>query len=46
MITTFFMPTRIVSGVGSLGTIGTLAKELAMSRVLVVSDARQAEQGR
>ena len=38
MITTFFMPTRIVSGAGALGTIGTLARDLAMSRVLVVSD--------
>ena len=38
MITTFFMPTRIVAGAGSLATIGTLARELAMSRVLVVSD--------
>ena len=38
MITTFFMPTRIVAGAGSLATIGTLAVSLNMSRVLVVSD--------
>ncbi|MDX7952839.1 iron-containing alcohol dehydrogenase [Lichenihabitans sp. Uapishka_5] len=38
MITTFYMPTRIVSGAGALGTIGHLARELSMSRVLVVSD--------
>ena len=38
MITNFYMPTRIVAGAGSLGTIGTLARELRMSRVLVVSD--------
>ena len=38
MITTFYMPTRIVSGIGSLAGIGALAGELKMSRVLVVSD--------
>ena len=38
MITTFYMPTRIVSGTGALGRIGTLARELGMTRVLVVSD--------
>ncbi len=38
VITNFYMPTRIVAGQGSLGTIGTLARELKMSRVLVVSD--------
>ena len=38
MITTFFMPTRVVAGPGSLATVGTLARELKMSRVLVVSD--------
>ncbi len=38
MITTFFMPTRIVAGAGSLATIGALARDLKMSRVLVVSD--------
>jgi alcohol dehydrogenase class IV len=32
------MPTRIVSGLGSLATIGTLARELRMTKVLVVSD--------
>lgn len=38
MITTFFMPTRIVAGAGSLAMIGALARDLKMSRVLVVSD--------
>lgn len=38
MITNFYMPTRIVSGQGALGEIGTLARDLKMSRVLVVSD--------
>lgn len=38
MIATFYMPTRIVSGTGALGTIGSLARDLKMSRVLVVSD--------
>ena len=32
------MPTRIVAGAGSLATIGAVARELEMSRVLVVSD--------
>lgn len=32
------MPTRIVAGLGSLATIGTLARELRMTNVLVVSD--------
>lgn len=44
MITTFYMPTRIVAGSGSLGTIGTLARDLRMSRVLVVSDPVIAQQ--
>ena len=38
MITTFYMPTRIVAGAGSLATIGALARDLRMTRVLVVSD--------
>ena len=38
MIWTFYMPTRLVAGPGSLATIGTLARELKMSHVLVVSD--------
>ena len=38
MITNFYMPTRIVAGQGSLGRMGALARELGMSRVLVVSD--------
>jgi alcohol dehydrogenase class IV len=38
VITTFYMPTRVVAGQGSLGTIGTLARDLRMTRVLVVSD--------
>ena len=38
MITNFYMPTRIVAGAGSLSMIGTLARDLGMSRVLVVSD--------
>ena len=37
-ITNFYMPTRIVAGAGALDTIGTLARDLKMSRVLVVSD--------
>jgi len=32
------MPTRIVAGAGALTTIGNLARELKMSRILVVSD--------
>ena len=38
MITNFYMPTRIVVGAGALATIGSLARQLKMSRVLVVSD--------
>ncbi len=38
MITNFYMPTRIVAGAGSLATIGAIARDLKMSRVLVVSD--------
>jgi len=38
VITTFYMPTRIVAGAGSLGTIGELARQLGMRKVLVVSD--------
>ncbi len=38
MITNFYMPTRIVAGPGALTTIGTLARDLKMTRVLVVSD--------
>lgn len=38
MITSFYMPTRIVAGNGALATIGTLARDLKMTRVLVVSD--------
>ena len=38
MVWTYYMPTRIVAGPGSLATIGTLARDLNMSRVLVVSD--------
>ena len=38
MITTFYMPTRIVAGQGSLDTIGAVARDLRMSRVLLVSD--------
>ncbi len=38
MITTFYMPTRIVAGAGSLAGIGKLARDLGMSKVLVVSD--------
>lgn len=45
MITSFYMPTRIVSGAGALGTIGTLARDLKMTRVLVVSDPVIAAQG-
>lgn len=32
------MPTRIVAGHGALATIGTLARELRMTKVVVVSD--------
>ena len=45
MITSFYMPTRIVSGAGALGTIGTLARDLRMTKVLVVSDPVIAAQG-
>lgn len=38
MITNFYMPTRIVAGQASLATIGTLARDLGMTRVLLVSD--------
>ncbi len=38
MITTFYMPTRIVAGAGSLAGIGKLARDLGMGKVLVVSD--------
>lgn len=38
MITTFYMPTRIVAGAGSLATIGGLARQLGMTKALVVSD--------
>lgn len=38
MITNFYMPTRVVAGQGSLASIGTLARDLKMTRVLVVSD--------
>ena len=38
MITNFYMPTRIVAGAGSLATVGRLARDLGMNRVLVVSD--------
>ncbi|BCM83309.1 alcohol dehydrogenase [Methylobacterium indicum] len=45
MITSFYMPTRIVSGSGALATLGTLARDLTMSRVLVVSDPVISAQG-
>lgn len=38
MISDFYMPTRIVAGQGSLSRIGGLARNLQMSKVLVVSD--------
>ncbi len=38
MVTNYYMPTRVVAGQGALGTIGSLARELRMTRVLVVSD--------
>ena len=38
MVTTFYMPTRIVAGAGSLATVGELARQLGMTKVLVVSD--------
>ena len=45
MITTFYMPTRIVAGAGALAGIGALARQLGMSRVLVVSDPVISQQG-
>ena len=44
MISNFYMPTRIVAGQGSLGEIGKLARDLKMSKVLVVSDPVLAKQ--
>lgn len=38
MVSNFYMPTRIVAGQGSLAEIGKLARDLKMSKVLVVSD--------
>ncbi len=38
MISNFYMPTRIVAGQGSLSRLGELARDLKMTRVLVVSD--------
>ncbi len=38
MITNFYMPTRVVAGQGALATAGALARDLKMTRVLVVSD--------
>ncbi len=38
MVTTFYMPTRIVAGAGSLATVGDLARQLGMTKALVVSD--------
>lgn len=38
MVTTFYMPTRIVAGVGALAKIGELARQLGMTKALVVSD--------
>lgn len=38
MVTNFYMPTRVVAGSGSLATIGQVARDLKMTRVLVVSD--------
>jgi alcohol dehydrogenase class IV len=38
LITTFYMPTRIVAGQGSLDTLGDVARDLKMSHVLMVSD--------
>lgn len=45
MITTFYMPTRIVAGAGALATLGELARQLRMTRVLVVSDPVISAQG-
>ena len=36
MVTTFYMPTRIVAGVGALATVGALARQLGMTKALVV----------
>lgn len=44
MISNFYMPTRIVAGQGALGEIGKLARDLKMSKVLVVSDPVLAKQ--
>lgn len=38
MISNFFMPTRILAGQNSLSRIGSLASDLRMTQVLVVSD--------
>ena len=38
MITSFYMPTRVIAGQGALRRIGALARELGMTRALVVSD--------
>lgn len=38
VISEFYMPTRIVAGKDSLSRIGSLARSLRMSKVLVVSD--------
>jgi alcohol dehydrogenase class IV len=38
VISNFYMPTRVVAGAGALATLGKLARDLRMSRVLVVSD--------
>lgn len=45
MISSFYMPTRVVAGQGALAGIGRLARELGMSRVLVVSDPVISQQG-
>ncbi|WP_018259925.1 iron-containing alcohol dehydrogenase [Methylobacterium sp. WSM2598] len=45
MITSFYMPTRIVAGQGALATVGSLARDLEMTRVLVVSDPVISAQG-
>ena len=44
MVSNFYMPTRIVAGRGSLGQIGQIARDLKMSKVLVVSDPVIAQQ--
>lgn len=38
MSSSFYMPTRVVSGIGSLASLASLAKGLGMTSVLVVSD--------